>query len=479
MAAVADPSTLERLALLPSLTAIPRAQLEWLVAHGVVRQFVDGSMVYSDAQPEGLIYSKETPDPGLVVLLAGCLSIRRMDRTGVAREVRRLVPGRVSGMLPYSRLKVKGATGFIVADGLVEILLIASTDIREMTRECYDFTAFCVSEMLDRARAFTADDRHQEKMAALGRLSAGIAHELNNPSSAIGRSAREMDACQREVVAAARALGAAALGGEQLAACRALEMAAERTPDQPLSSLAHADREDAIELWLADRGIDTSFAHRLANTGLTIPDLDAASRALPAEELGVVLAYTGAKVTAAQLTAEVENAARRIHSLVTAVKKHTHMDRAPSVEAIQLEGHLRDTLALVGSQARAKSIALDLSIGPDLPAVQGVAGELNQVWLNLLDNAVDAAPEDGHVSVTAGCERGNVVVRVIDDGPGIAAGDLGRIFDPFFTTKPVGQGAGLGLDVVRSVVQSHRGLVEVDSRPGYTEVRVSLPAVGQ
>jgi signal transduction histidine kinase len=470
---VTEPSTLERLVALPPLAAVPRVQLEWLVAHGDVRRFADGDIVYSNEHPEAISHP-ETGEPGLVVVLAGHLSVRRVDRGGGGRQVRELTPGVVSGLLPYSRLKI--SAGFVVSDGPAEILLIASTDVREMTRECYDFTALCVHEMLDRVRVFKSDDLQQEKMASLGRLAAGIAHELNNPSSAIARSAAEMDACRRDVVAAAGALGAAGLSAGSLAALEALEAAADRSRGAPLSALDRADREDAMEAWLADHGVDTSLADRLVTTGVAIADLDAASLALPGDRLAVVLRYVAANVTAARLTAEIEKAARRIHSLVAAVKKHTHMDRAPSVEAIHLDAHLHDTLTLVGSRAVMKGVALEVAVDPALPPVEGVVGELNQVWLNLIDNAIDAAPDRGHVRVTAACERGAVVVRVIDDGAGIPDADLSRIFEPFFTTKPVGHGAGLGLDVVQAIVRNHRGSVEVESRPGHTEFRVWLPA---
>jgi signal transduction histidine kinase len=163
-----------------------------------------------------------------------------------------------------------------------------------------------------------------------------------------------------------------------------------------------------------------------------------------------------------------------VSSLVDAVKKHTHMDRAPVVEPICLEDHLTDALTLVGSKARARSITLELTVEPDLPRVDGMVGDLNHVWLNLVDNAIDAVGEHGHVSVAARREGDSVVVDVTDNGPGIAAEDRDRVFDPFFTTKEVGGGAGLGLDVVRTIVESHKGSVDVTCESGRTRFSVRL-----
>ncbi|MCG6988250.1 MAG: hypothetical protein LJF06_08720, partial [Gemmatimonadetes bacterium] len=191
-------STVERLAALPALAGIPREQLQWLVDHGEVRHHGDGATLRG---------GDEALD-GLFVMISGRFSVR-VDQGGVVREVRDVTPGRITGYLPYSRITTP--RGYLVADGPVEFLSIKNEDIKEMTRACYEFTAACVHEMLDRVRVFKSDDKHQEKMAALGRLSAGLAHEINNPASAVARSAGELDASRVDLAAAARALGAAGL----------------------------------------------------------------------------------------------------------------------------------------------------------------------------------------------------------------------------------------------------------------------------
>jgi signal transduction histidine kinase len=459
---VSDQSLIERLAALPALASIPRAQLDWLAAHGEIRRYQQGE----------LIVTKGQPIRDLTIILSGRISIR-LDRSGIARIVKEWKTGDVSGYLPYSRLDT--TPGDVFADEPIEGLVILNADIREMIRECYEFTALCVHEMLDRAREFKIDDLQREKLASLGVLSAGLAHELNNPSSALARSAKELAACRADLATSARALGAAGLTPTQRAAAEVLEAAHDMAAADLRSPLDRADREDAIADWLSVHGIDAALADPLARSTATVAQLDAVAAALDPSQLALALRYVAADLTVRRLTGEIEKAAVRIQHLVAAVKKHTHMDRAPTVDAVPLDVSLSDTLTLIGSKARRKSVSLELQVDPGLPAVQGVVGELGQVWLNLIDNAIDAAPEGGHVTVTAGRERDSVVVRVIDDGGGIAAEDRDRIFEPFFTTKPVGEGSGLGLDLARALVHANRGSIEVASRPGRTEFRVCLP----
>jgi signal transduction histidine kinase len=165
----------------------------------------------------------------------------------------------------------------------------------------------------------------------------------------------------------------------------------------------------------------------------------------------------------------------RISGLVAAVKGFTHMDQAAVADPVDLRGSLANTVAVLNAKARAKSVAVSVAVPADLPKVRGFAGELNQIWANMIDNALDAVPTSGRVDVSAACERQRVVVRVVDDGPGIPEDVKTRMFEPFFTTKPVGKGTGLGLDIVRRLLIHNDAEIEVDSVPGRTEFRVSLP----
>ncbi|MGD8321673.1 MAG: ATP-binding protein [Gemmatimonadota bacterium] len=455
-------SMVERLSALPDLADIPREQLQWLVDHGTVHRMADGEALHGLQDISGLI-----------LLIAGRFSVRTM-LSGVEREVRDVTAGRITGFLPYS--KMTNPRGYLVADGPVEFLQIEMALLREMTRACYEFTAACVQEMLARARVFKAEDKHQEKMAALGRLSAGLAHELNNPASAVVRGAGDLAASRAEVAEASRAVGAAGLDAEAAEALRTLDSVAERAATHPMSPLDRASAEDDCMAWLSDRGADPDLAYPLVELGVTAEDLDAMGAGLEPTQLAVVLRYAAADAAARDLTANILSSATRIHSLVAAVKKHTHMDRSPADEPIRLEEHLRDAVTLLGYKASLKGASLELETEEGVPPVMGSVADLNQVWVHLLDNAIDAVGEGGRITIDVHAGGDTVVVRVVDDGPGIPEADRERVFEPFFTTKDVGKGRGLGLDVVQTVVRAHRGLVELSSEPGRTEFRVTLPA---
>jgi signal transduction histidine kinase len=242
------------------------------------------------------------------------------------------------------------------------------------------------------------------------------------------------------------------------------------------SPIEQAEREEAIADWLAARGLDAGSADALAETAVTFEALDRLAGAVDGPALNAALRWVAAGCYVRNLTSEIQEAARRISGLVTAIKGFTHMDQANVPESVNLTRGLDDTVAVLRAKARAKSASVVVDVEAELPPARGFVGELNQIWANLIDNALDAIPASGRVEVRANREDRHVVVRVIDNGSGIPDSIKERIFDPFFTTKPVGQGTGLGLDIVRRLVRHNEGEISVESRPGRTEFRVELPA---
>jgi signal transduction histidine kinase len=369
-----------------------------------------------------------------------------------------------------------GAPGNSVVEEPTEALRIPTADVRALPVECPNVTAELVHVMLDRARTFQSSDLQVEKMASLGKLAARLAHELNNPASAAARSAELLSGALVECETAARELGSAGLEARELALIERLRASCAAMSTGVLSPIERADREEAIAGWLSDHGSDDSLAPALADTVLTLGSLDEAAAAVGADRLRTALRWVAAGCTVRALARDIERAASRVHHLVSAVKGFTYMDRpSATAEPVDVAKGLADTLAVMGTKARGKSASLTVDVPADLPRVRGFGGELNQVWANLLDNALDAVKEGGSVRVTARADGSNVVVRVTDDGHGIPPELKGQIFEPFFTTKAVGEGTGLGLDIVRRLVDSHAGLLDVESEPGHTEFRVTLP----
>jgi signal transduction histidine kinase len=345
-----------------------------------------------------------------------------------------------------------------------------------MIRECPVVTSILVHTMVDRARVFTSSDLQLEKMASLGKLSAGLAHELNNPASAIERSASLLEDHLEDAERSARALGAARLTDAQLAAVEVVRTSCVAAPVQGVRSpIEQAEREEAIGDWLTRHGLDAGIAEPLADTAVTFEALDRAAGAVDGPALNAVLRWSAALCAVRTLASEIQQAAMRISGLVTAIKGFTHMDQALIAEPVDLVQSLGNTVAVLKSKARSKSAAVVVEVEPGLPHVRGFVGELNQIWANLIDNALDAIPAAGRVEVHANREHERVAVRIVDNGSGIPPEVRDRIFDPFFTTKPVGLGTGLGLDIVRRLVRHNYGEIAVESQPGHTEFRVLLP----
>ena len=453
----------DRLAAHKTLGAAPREELAWLAAHGSLRHLDTGEV----------LSAKGSMVAGLYVVLSGYVVIR-VDRGAGPNKVMEWRAGDITGVLPYSRMS--SAPGDATAQEPTTVLAIPRDLFPALIRECHEIVSILVHVMIDRARVFTSSDLHDEKMISLGRLSAGLAHELNNPAAAIERSASLLEDRLEEAERAARALGAARLSDAQLAAVDAVRESclATRVPGVR-SPIAQAEREEALTDWLAGHGLDATISEALAETAVTIEALDRLAGAVDGSALNVVLRWAAAACSVRGLASEIQEAATRISGLVAAIKGFTHMDQAAVAEPVDLVQGLDNTVAVLRSKARAKSISVAVNVAPGIPRVRGFVGELNQIWSNLIDNALDAVPESGHIDVTATREAERVAVRIVDNGPGIPEQIRERIFDPFFTTKPVGLGTGLGLDIVRRLVRHNDGEISVESQPGRTEFQVLLP----
>jgi signal transduction histidine kinase len=455
---------MDRLLAHRTLGDMPREELAWILARGELRTYSPGAVV----SPKGVMAKS------MMIVLRGHIVIRA-DRGAGSLKVFEWREGDVAGGLPYSRGGKPPGDG--VAEEETESFELPRERFPEMIRECPAVTTRLVHVMLDRARAFTSSDLRDEKLISLGKLAAGLAHELNNPAAAARRAARVLAESQVAADDAARRLGAARLDEAQLAA---LDVVRERCRgrDEGLvrSALERSDREEAIGEWLTAHGAGIACAAPLAGTAMTLQDLDTLADAIPGTALDAALQWLAASCSVRSLAGAVETSAVRISELVTAVKGFTFMDHAPTVEPVDIRRGIADAITMLGAKVRAKGAEVSVDHAPDLPLALAVGAELNQVWLNLLDNALDAIAPRGSVRIESRHELGRVVVEVIDNGAGIPAESLWRIFEPFYTTKQVGQGTGLGLDIVRRLLQRQDGGIEAESGLGRTVFRVWLPA---
>ena len=453
---------IDRLSEHKTLGGAPRSELEWLVAHGHIRRLNTGDV----------LSMKGVPVEALYIILSGRLALF-VDRGTGLNKVIEWREGDVAGLLPYSRLTTP--PGYSSALEPLEILAIPRANLRAMAQECFDVTSILVHTMIDRARLFTSSDLQNEKLISLGKLAAGLAHELNNPASAIERCGKILKDRIEDSEEATRYLAVAKLSDAQIAAVEAVRAAClANHSDGARSPLEQSDREEAMFQWLVKRGLDTQNAGMLADTEVTFELLESLVSTLERPALNAVVRWVVACCAVRNLTSTIQDSSARISSLVKAVKGFTHMDQANVAEPVDLGPGLSDTVAVLNSKAREKSVVVTVELEANLPKVRGFAAELNQVWGNLIDNALDAVAQGGRVKILAILENQRVVVRILDDGPGISDEIRHRIFDPFFTTKPQGLGVGLGLDIVRRLVNHNDGAIEFESRPGWTEFRVLL-----
>jgi PAS domain S-box-containing protein len=318
----------------------------------------------------------------------------------------------------------------------------------------------------------------QEKMASLGKLSAGMAHELNNPAAAAQRGAAQLQATFSKWQDIQLKMNELNLDERQIDKVKELDEIARQRAAKPvaLSALARSDREAAIEQWLQARGVDTNgeLVPSLVSLGNDRGDLETLAEVFTAPQFAVVIDWLSFKYAIYSLVAEVSVGTGRIVELVKALKTYTHMDQAP-VQSVDVREGLENTLIILHNKLK-QGVTVIREYAEDLPVIEAYASELNQVWTNIIDNAVDAMDGQGTLTIRTRQEGTWIVVEIEDDGPGIPKEYQAKIFDPFFTTKPPGRGTGLGLNITRNlVVQKHHGEITVESKPGGTCFSVRLP----
>lgn len=412
------------------------------------------------------------PAETLFVILEG--EIRFQLSGGPDSPVYRVTAGNVTGLLPYSRMTQYRGTGQAVL--ATRGLLLHKHYFPEMLQRIPQLGERFVGLLADRIRETTRVETQRDKLVALGKLSAGLAHELNNPAAAAQRATASLRETLETVRDASIRLARHALSPEERETILRFEReAGEHKPPIPLDPLAQSDREEQIVSWLERRQVPDAWkiAPVLADVGVEVPRLESLAAEVSEDVLNDALIRMSSLISVVRLIGEIENSTRRISELVRAVKEYSHMDR-PAMEETDVHQGLENTLTILGHQIK-RGIHVVREYDKGLPRVCAYGGQLNQIWTNLIDNAIEAMHGQGELRVRTAGDIDRILVEICDNGPGIPVDVLPHIFDPFFTTKGVGEGTGLGLDTACRIVRNHHGEIRVSSRPGDTRFQVYLP----
>ena len=423
-------------------------------------------------QPGEVFIEVGNPADNLFIILEG--EIRFQLAGGPDAPVYRVPAGQVTGLLPFSRMTQYRGTGQAILS--THGLLLHKDFFPEMLQRMPQLGQRFVGLLADRIRETTRVETQRDKMAALGKLSAGLAHELNNPAAAAQRATASLRETLESVRDASIRLARHALSPEQRETILRFEReAGEYKPAVPVDPLAQSDREEQIAGWLERHQVPDAWkiAPVMADVGVEVPRLESLAAEVGDSVLSDALIRIASLISVVRLIGEIEHSTRRISELVRAVKEYSHMDR-PAMQETDVHQGLENTLTMLGHQLKS-GVQVVREYDKNLPLICAYGGELNQIWTNLIDNAIDAMHGQGELRVRTAREIDQVLVEICDNGPGIPAEVLPHIFDPFFTTKGVGEGTGLGLDTACRIVRNHHGDIRVSSEPGNTRFQVYLP----
>jgi signal transduction histidine kinase len=445
----------------PVFAGLPDDQIAWFIGHATELDLNSGETYFREGDPADAMF----------VVLEGQVQVR--GEIGGEPIVILLKPGDVTGVLPFSRMKQFTVGTRAVTDA--RVLRFPSSLFPELVQKMPELTQRLVGLMSDRIRETTRREQQRDRLVSLGKLSAGLAHELNNPASAAKRAASQLRDILKKIRDASHELGRRELTPTQQSEIEKLEASFVQRDEVPSDALTISDLEDQIDSLLRSHGQTDMWqmAADLAHRNVKPEALESLFATLDADTARAALVRIAASVEVATLLNEIESGTSRISDLVRAIKEYTYMDQTP-LQNVDIVKSLETTLTILNHKLKHGVVVhRDYQRIPLL--VNSFGSELNQVWTNLIDNAIDAMGGKGELRIRTYREDDCVVVEIDDNGPGIPPDVQPHIFEPFFTTKGVGEGTGLGLDTVQRIVKKHRGNIQLTSKPGDTRFQVWLP----
>ncbi|GAA4274276.1 ATP-binding protein [Aquimarina gracilis] len=450
---------------IPEFTNVPIQQLQWLIDKSEIQTFKQGEFVFK----------KGDSIDQLSIVLKGKIAIK-FEQNGNYKVVGEITKNGIAGLLPFSRMSSAMGYGEIMEDA--EVLFLDRSMFREMVANHYELTESLVHHMTSRVREFTKNNVQSEKMMALGKLSAGLAHELNNPASAMLRSAKALKEHLGNVPEKfKRIISIRASEQEVNTINNVLFDRINHRPENNMKLTERNEKEDELEEWLEDQGVDNAFelTETLLDFCMDVPVMKEIHKATGKENFPHAIEWIENVLTTEKMVDEIGEASNRISNLVQSIKSYTHMDRAPEKVATDIHTGIKSTLTMLNHKLKKKNISVEKNFTLQLPEPKIFVSEINQVWTNLIDNAIDAMEHSGVLKIETSQDKSFIKINITDNGKGIPEANINHIFDPFFTTKGIGEGTGMGLEVVQRIINQHNGDIKVVSRPGETTFTVCLP----
>ncbi|MDT3401518.1 sensor histidine kinase [Mucilaginibacter terrae] len=450
------------------LKQVPDDQLQWLIDNS--RHYILNDGDY--------LFERDKPITGTHFIIYGKVRLY-FTQGGVRRELATMRDRSITGYLPYSRGKVSMDFGDSV--GETQVMTLPMDKIMDLIRGHFELTQALVGVMSNRVRESTALIQQNEKMMALGKLSAGLAHELNNPAASIVRNAASLMKHLENQPETFGKLISVDLDAQKVATIKQkVTHILENKSDIKLTLRERNSLEDEIADWFDDHDIENGYemAETFVEKGFKTEHLDPIYQCMTPTAASPVFAWIYDIMLSAKMVDDIHHASQRIADLITSIKTFTHMDRGADRQFAKVDTGIRNTLKMLGHKIKAGNVIVHEDYDDNLPEIKMLVGELNQVWTNLIDNALDAMEVNGkgNLNIRTRQDREFAEITITDNGPGIADDVKNRIFDPFFTTKQMGKGTGMGLEVVQRIVKTqHQGSIKVNSSPGHTEFIICIP----